>query len=221
MTGNPSFKMPASDSFRTVQHPAHGIYKEKGSKFISYIFPIRNENEVKPLIENLQKQHPKSRHICFAYRFGPDPDYCRQHDDGEPNGSAGLPILAQLKSHAIQNALLVVVRYFGGTLLGISGLSAAYKRAASDAIRLSAIKEFTRYAYFTLEHGYPIDKKLKFWINSIEGQIIEQDFSERIQSKVAIPISLGTEFTNRLRKEETDQQWAEPISCQWLASDSF
>jgi len=213
--------MSASDFFRTIQQPAQGLYKEKGSKFISYIFPIRNENEVKPLIENLRKQHPKSRHICFAYRFGPDPDYCRLQDDGEPNGSAALPILAQLKSHTIQNALLVVVRYFGGTLLGISGLNAAYKRAAADAIGQSVIKEYTRYAYFTLEHGYPMDKKLKFWIHSMEGQVIDQDFAERIQSKVAIPISLGTEFTNRLRKEETDQQWPEPTACQWLSSDPF
>jgi len=213
--------MILSDSFTTIQQPSQGIYKEKGSKFLSSIYPILEEHQVRSIIENLRKEHPKARHICYAYRFGQHPDYSRHHDDGEPNGSAGLPILTQLKSHEIQNALLAVVRYFGGVLLGASGLSTAYKLAAADAINNASKIELTRFAYFNLKYNYPIDNKIKYWLKSIDGKIMEQEFNEFIQSRIAIPLSLQPGFIDQLKKTALNQQWEGPIDCQWIYSDLF
>lgn len=217
----PQKAMAVSDSFLTVLQPAQGLYKEKGSKFISYIYPILEESQVRACIDNLRKEHAKARHICYAYRFGPDPDYHRLQDDGEPNGSAGLPILSQLKSHTIHNALIVVVRYFGGVLLGVSGLNAAYKLAAVDAISKAMLIERTRFSYFILNYSYSMDNKIKTWLKSMEGKILGQDFMEHIHCRVSIPLSLKDNFILQLRQEEQKQQWHETIDCQWIGSDQF
>ncbi len=213
--------MAIKDSFFTILQPAQGIYKEKGSRFISHIYPIIEESQVKACIENLSREHPKARHICYAYCFGPDPDYSRHQDAGEPGGSAGLPILAQLKSHELQNVLLVVVRYFGGTLLGASGLGTAYKLSAADAINNAKIIERTRYAYFNLAYGYPMDKKIKFWLKSLDGKILSQEFMDNIRSRIAIPKSLQGGFNDLLQQETLTQQWPETIDCHWTGTDPF
>ena len=106
--------MPCKDVFQTIEGNSKGLFKDKGSSFISYIFPVFDESVVKEHLLVLKKEHPKARHICYAYRWGPDPDYNRINDDGEPNGTAGKPILNQLRSHELENTLVAVVRYFGG-----------------------------------------------------------------------------------------------------------
>lgn len=103
--------MIPSDTFKTIHLPATGIYKEKGSSFISYIYPLLDESKTKPILAELKKEHAKARHICYAYQWGPDPDYTRHQDDGEPSGTAGKPILGQIRSHQLENVLLAVVRY--------------------------------------------------------------------------------------------------------------
>jgi uncharacterized YigZ family protein len=115
------------DTFKTIRTPAEGIFKDRGSKFLAYAYPIEQENEVKPLVENLKKEHFKAVHHCFAYRLGLDRSNFRVTDDGEPSGTAGKPIFNTLLSQEITNILVVVVRYFGGTLLGVPGLINAYK----------------------------------------------------------------------------------------------
>jgi uncharacterized YigZ family protein len=127
------------DTFKTIAAPAEGIYKDKGSKFIAYIFPINSEAEIKNIIAGLKKEHHSARHHCYAYRLLPDKSIYRANDDGEPNGTAGKPILGQIQSNDLSDVLIVVVRYFGGTLLGVSGLIKAYKSAAADAILNSEI----------------------------------------------------------------------------------
>lgn len=209
------------DTFNTVQLPAQGLYKEKGSKFISFIYPLLQEKEVRMRIDELRKSHPKARHICYAYRFGPDPDYHRHQDDGEPTGTAGLPILGQLKSHELQNVLIAVVRYFGGVLLGVSGLTSAYKLAALDAIQQATIIPCTRWTYFTLNYGYSLDKKFKFWLKSIEGKIVEQNFTDQVFCKIAVPKSMEALFQQRLNEEAVHQQWHETLACTWVGSDLF
>ncbi len=122
------------DTYLTIARPAEGLFKEKGSKFLSYAFPVRNEEEIKGILASLRKEHFSARHCCFAWILGTEKERFRLNDDGEPSGTAGRPIYGQILSHKLTNVLLVVVRYFGGTLLGVSGLIQAYKMAASDAI---------------------------------------------------------------------------------------
>ena len=127
------------DFYKTIESPSEGIFRDKGSKFIAYAYPIRNEDEVKPIIANLRNEHAKARHWCFAYRLTPDRSVFRINDDGEPSGTAGRPILNCLLSADLTNIAIVVVRYFGGTLLGVPGLINAYKNASLDAIASAKI----------------------------------------------------------------------------------
>jgi uncharacterized YigZ family protein len=126
--------MEESDLYRTIRAFSEGIYKEKGSRFISAAFPVSEESEIKPIIEEIHKQHHEARHHCYAYLLGTKPETWRTNDDGEPSGTAGRPILGQIRSFGLTNVLIVVSRYFGGTLLGVSGLINAYKSAAESAL---------------------------------------------------------------------------------------
>jgi uncharacterized YigZ family protein len=125
------------DTFKTIRTPAEGIFKDRGSKFLAYALPIEHENEVKPLVENLKKEHFKAVHHCYAYRLGLDRSNFRVNDDGEPSGTAGKPILNTLLSQDLTNILVIVVRYFGGTLLGVPGLINAYKSATIEALAVA------------------------------------------------------------------------------------
>nr|WP_299415733.1 YigZ family protein [uncultured Emticicia sp.] len=131
------------DTYKTIKAPAEGIFKDKGSKFLAYAYPIEHENEVKILVDNLKKEHFKAVHHCYAYRLGLDRSNFRVNDDGEPAGTAGRPILNTLLSQEITNILVVIVRYFGGTLLGVPGLINAYKSAAIEALVVADIIEKT------------------------------------------------------------------------------
>ncbi|SFA37818.1 uncharacterized protein, YigZ family [Pedobacter suwonensis] len=127
------------DSYKTIENTSEGIFRDKGSKFIAYAYPIRGEEEVKPFIMNLRSANPKANHFCYAYRLTPNRSVFRVSDDGEPSGTAGRPILNCLLSEDLTNILIVVVRYFGGTLLGVPGLINAYKNAGIEAIKASKI----------------------------------------------------------------------------------
>ncbi len=131
------------DTYQTIKTPTEGLFKDRGSKFLAYAYPIEHENEVKPLVENLKKEHFKAVHHCYAYRLGLDRTNFRVNDDGEPSGTAGRPILNTLLSQDITNILVVVVRYFGGTLLGVPGLINAYKSATVEALAVAEIYEKT------------------------------------------------------------------------------
>ncbi|WP_432713978.1 IMPACT family protein [Pedobacter sp.] len=122
------------DTYITIENEAEGIFRDKGSKFIALAYPITNESQVKPIIAKLRAAHPKARHFCWALRLTPDRSIFRLNDDGEPSGTAGRPILNTILSHELTNILVVVVRYFGGTLLGVPGLINAYKSATIDAL---------------------------------------------------------------------------------------
>ncbi len=127
------------DTFLTIAEPSEGLYKEKGSKFLAFAYPVTTEEEVKEHIENLKKRYYDARHHCYAYILGRNKEKFRANDDGEPSSTAGKPILGQLYSKDITNVLIVVVRYFGGKKLGASGLIIAYKTAAADALEHSKI----------------------------------------------------------------------------------
>jgi uncharacterized YigZ family protein len=143
------------DTYLTIQEPAEGIYKEKGSKFMAFAYPVRSEDEIKVHLETLRKQFHDARHHCYAWRLGAEMKQFRSNDDGEPSGSAGAPILGQIRSKNLTNILLVVVRYFGGTLLGVGGLIKAYKTAAADAIERATIRQERVCSQWELHFGYP------------------------------------------------------------------
>jgi uncharacterized YigZ family protein len=123
-----------ADTYKTISKPSEGVYKDKGSKFIALAFPVNEEAKVKSILEDVKKRYHDARHHCYAYRLGFDKLTYRINDDGEPSGTAGKPIFGQLLSNDLTNILVIVVRYFGGTKLGVSGLIKAYKSATSDAL---------------------------------------------------------------------------------------
>ncbi len=123
-----------TDSYKSIETKSEGIYKESGSKFLSFAYPLTEEEEIKDIIDSVKKEHYSARHHCFAYRLGQKGDIWRINDDGEPSSSAGKPIYGQILSNELSDILIIVVRYFGGTKLGIPGLIRAYKNSAADAI---------------------------------------------------------------------------------------
>jgi len=142
------------DTFLTVKQQAESIYTDRGSKFIAFAFPITTEAEIKPLVLQLKALHPKANHHCWATRLSPDRSVFKVNDDGEPSGTAGRPILNVLLSKNITNTLVVVVRYFGGKLLGVPGLINAYKTATEQAINAAGVTEQVSNDVYSIEFDY-------------------------------------------------------------------
>lgn len=130
-----------NDTYQTIEQESHGYFKDKGSKFYAFAFPVKSEDEVKEILIRLRKEHHSARHHCYAWRLGTEEITFRANDDGEPSSTAGKPILGQLQSFDVTNILIVIIRYFGGTLLGVSGLINAYRNAAADALNNAVIKQ--------------------------------------------------------------------------------
>jgi uncharacterized YigZ family protein len=143
-----------SDSYKTIKSFSQGIYKEKGSRFIAFAYPVTDQNEIKPIIDKIRKEHHEARHHCYAYMIGQERIIWRMNDDGEPSGTAGRPILGQVKSFGLTNILIIVSRYFGGTLLGVSGLINAYKSAAASAIKNAEIIEYTLQEFYEINYPF-------------------------------------------------------------------
>ncbi len=143
------------DSYRTLEKPAEGVYRNKGSRFLAFGFPIRNEQEIKDILAGIRKKYHDARHHCYAYRLGSRNEVYRVNDDGEPSGTAGRQIYGQLLSHSLTNVLVVVVRYFGGTLLGTRGLINAYRISTADM--LSGASIVTRLPEAGLKVNFPYE----------------------------------------------------------------
>jgi uncharacterized YigZ family protein len=152
--------MEITDTYKTIENFSKGLYKDKGSKFISYAFNVTNEDQVKENIQKIKKEHFSARHHCYAYRLGDAGEKYKVNDDGEPSGTAGRPIYGLLLSHELTNVLIVVVRYFGGTLLGVSGLINAYKSATINAIENAQIVTKIIEGKYELEFNYPIQNNV-------------------------------------------------------------
>ena len=143
-----------SDSYYTIKSASEGLYKEKGSRFLAYACPVTDTAEIRQITDKIRKEHHEAKHHCFAYMIGKDRSISRVNDDGEPSGTAGKPILGQINSLGLTNILIVVSRYFGGTLLGVSGLIKAYRSAASSAIENAEIVERTVKNYYEITYPY-------------------------------------------------------------------
>jgi len=181
------------DTYRTIAAPAEGLYKEKGSKFIALAYPVHTEEEVKETIVELKKQYYDARHHCYAYSLGADKSRFRANDDGEPNHSAGDPILGQIRSAELSNILLVVIRYFGGTKLGVGGLINAYKSAAADALAHATVVEKHETALLQAHYAYP-------QMNDVMSLVKEYDLNVREQH-FEMDCRLALEVRKKLQEE--------------------
>jgi uncharacterized YigZ family protein len=188
------------DIYKTIKDLAIGEFKDKGSKFHAYAYPIEEEEEVKANLEDLKKEHPKSRHLCYAYRIGIDGNRFRANDDGEPSGTAGRPILGQIDSFELTNVLIVVVRYFGGTKLGVPGLINAYKTAATSALEQVEIVEKTINRFYELVFDYAIMSDVMSALKKNDIQVLNQDFQEQPKITISIRKSLVEEKLNALEE---------------------
>lgn len=192
----------ASDSYKSISKPSTGIYKELGSKFISFAYPVSSEEEIKEIIATLKKDFFDARHHCYAYRLGVTGEIWRANDDGEPSSSAGRPILGQLLSNELSDILVVVIRYFGGTKLGIPGLIRSYKSATLDAINNGEIIEKIESTNICFNFDYinmePVMKLLK----SFDPKIIKQEFDLRCNFHISIRSSEYQALYNSLAEIE-------------------
>jgi len=195
--------MEVSDTYLTVEKKSEGIYKEKGSKFIAYIFPVENEAQIKEHIEELKKQHHSARHHCYAYRLGfHDKETFKYNDDGEPSNTAGKPILGQLLSFDVTDVLAVVVRYFGGTKLGVGGLMTSYKKATADGLANSNIVEKVVQKQISVTCEYPLLNSAMRIIKEMELDVAEQTFDMDCQIIANVRQALYSQALSRLNNLE-------------------
>lgn len=187
------------DSYLTIKKAMEGDYREKGSKFLAYAYEVTTEDEVKSNLDDLRKLHPKARHFCYAYQLGLGNVAYRANDDGEPSGSAGLPILNTIKSHYLTDVLVVVVRYFGGTLLGVSGLINAYKSAASEALINAETVEKTIKKELLIRFDYPQMNGIIQLIKTYEITIKKQTYDTKsglvLEVRLSVVPVLETAFS--------------------------
>lgn len=176
-----------ADHYNTIEKPSVAEFKDKGSKFIAYTFPIATINQFKENLAAIKKEHPKATHHCFAYRIGVDGNSFRVSDDGEPSGSAGRPILGQIDSKQLTNVLIIVVRYFGGTLLGVPGLINAYKTSAALALQLTPVVRKPVEVNYTLQFDYTIMNDVMMIIKQCECIVLSQDMQLFCKVTIAIP----------------------------------
>lgn len=175
-----------NDKYLTIETASEGVFRDKGSKFIAYAYPFHSENNLKEIINQLKTDHPKARHYCYAYRLTPDRAVFRMNDDGEPSGTAGRPILNTFLSKDVTNILVVVVRYFGGTLLGVPGLINAYKSATEEALLNATIIEKTVKDIYQLSFDYLAMNEVMKLIKDENIEAFEQDFNLDCKLKIAI-----------------------------------
>lgn len=175
-------------SYQTIARASEGLYKEKGSKFLGYAFPVEDEEEIKRILNELRKKHHDARHHCYAFRLGADGKHYRANDDQEPSGTAGKPIHGQLLSFELTNVLLVVVRYFGGTKLGASGLIHAYKTAAQDALEQAEIVTREVEVQCTLTFPYERYNEVMRILRESKARMLSQELDNMSTMQIALPL---------------------------------
>lgn len=187
------------DSFLTISSRSEGLYKEKGSKFIAVAFPVTSVDEVKERLEELRKEYYDARHHCYAYVLGHGGTETRANDDGEPGHSAGDPILGQIKSKNLTNTLVVVVRYFGGTKLGVSGLIHAYKTSAAEALEANQILQKDITEHITLRFPYDEMNEVMRLVKDLDLKVKGQDYDSQCIMNLEVIISQMKPLTEKLQ----------------------
>ena len=187
------------DTYKTIESPSEGIFKDRGSKFLAFAFPVTNEATVKEIVQRLRKEHPGANHHCYAFRLGADKLFFRSNDDGEPSGSAGKPILGQIQSNDLTNILIVVARYFGGTLLGVPGLIAAYRGAAADALANGKIVERQVMEIYDLHFPYAAINDVMKILKEEDLEQWGQDFQLDCRLKFSVRKNKADEVLARIK----------------------
>jgi len=173
--------------FYTIDRTSTAEFKDRGSRFIAYTFPVQSTDDFKRNLEAIKKEHPKATHHCFAYRIGLDNNTFRVSDDGEPSGTAGKPILGQIDSKNLTNILVIVVRYFGGTLLGVPGLINAYKSAASMALQVTPVIQKSIETNYTLQFDYTQMNEVMMVVKQLNCTVLEKDMNLFCHLVIGIP----------------------------------
>jgi len=191
------------DSYKTIEDISEGLYKEKGSKFLAFAHPVNTVDQVRSLLEHYRKTYYDARHVCYAYSIGPEGEEYRANDDGEPSGTAGRPILGQIQSFGLTNVLVVVIRYFGGILLGTGGLVVAYKAAAAEALQAAAVLEKTVDTDFELRFEFPFMNDVMRIVKNMDAQIVGQGYEMDCIMKLRIRKGEADRLKGALSKVES------------------
>lgn len=189
-----------SDTYLTIEKKSDIIFKDKGSKFLCFAFPVENEQQIKDTLFQLKKEHPQANHHCYAYRLGADKLNYRANDDGEPSNTAGKPILGQIQSKDLTNILIVVVRYFGGTLLGVSGLINAYKTSAAEVIQNSTIVEKQILFKYTINFAFEQLNDVMKLMKQLDCKITQQNFDMNCEIQFSIRKASSEQCEEKLKK---------------------
>lgn len=188
-----------SEYYYTIEVPGTAEFKDRGSKFIAYAYPIAEVNDFKEKLAALKKEHPKAVHHCFAYRLGLDGNTFRVSDDGEPSGTAGRPILGQIDSKQATNILIVVVRYFGGTLLGVPGLINAYKMVSSMVLQVTAVVPKPILISYRVQFDYTQMNEVMKLVKQFECTVLKQDTQLFCSVEIGMPKNRQEELLYKLR----------------------
>lgn len=192
------FKLSMQESFRTIEVPAEGLYKVKGSKFLSFAFPVNTVDEIKLILDESRKTYYDARHVCYAWVLGADRLEFRANDDGEPSGTAGRPILGQLHSRDLTNVLVIVVRYFGGVLLGTGGLIVAYREAAAEALNMAQIVENDVVSEIRLTFDYLQLNGVMKAVKDTDAHILSQNFENRCELHLSVTLKQESTLLTKL-----------------------
>ena len=191
------------DTYKTISEPAQAVYTEKRSKFIAFALPVCSQDEVRQCLASYEQQYFDARHVCYAYVLGPDGSVFRVNDNGEPSGTAGKPILGQIRSYGLTNVLVLVVRYFGGVKLGTGGLFTAYKTAANQALANAKVIEKTVDALVSVSVHYTFLSDLMRIIKEEKAELVDSSFDLECRITVRIRQSLLLRLTERLGSVRT------------------
>lgn len=191
------------DVFKTIEAQAEGIYKEKGSRFIALAYPVTREEEIRDIIAGLKEKYYDARHHCYAWRLGAAKTHFRANDDGEPSSTAGKPILGQIQSNDLTNILIVVIRYFGGIKLGVSGLINAYREAAADALRNALIIEKTVDEQLRIHFSYMVMNDVMKIVKEEEPEVLDRNFEMECDMLLSIRQKDMPALRARLEKIES------------------
>ena len=187
------------DHYYSIEKPSTAEFKDRGSKFIAYAYPVQSVEEFKQQLNNLKKEHPKAVHHCFAYKIGITGDQYRVNDDGEPSGTAGKQILGQIESKKLTNVALVVVRYFGGTLLGVPGLINAYKTSAALALQTVPIVQKPVLTHFQVDFDYTLLNEVMQILKQCQCVILSQQLNLFSTIQFGVPKNKEDEFVYRMK----------------------
>ena len=187
------------NTYKTIEKPSQAEFKDRGSRFIAYAFPIQTVDNFKKRLKELKEEHSKAVHHCFAYRMGVDGNNFRSNDDGEPSGSAGKPILGQIDGRNLTNVAVVVVRYFGGTLLGVPGLINVYKTATSLALQLTPIAEKPVLVQYELQFDYTLMNDVMLFVKRYGCVVLENELQLFCRMAVGVPRAEEAVFGDRIK----------------------